>query len=268
MSIIWAFIYGIIQGATEFLPVSSSGHLALLPYFFEINDPGIIFDLLMHLGTAIAVILYFHKEIKRLAQESFYLLVKRNLTETVFLQNFLLSTFFSFCLILLIKGVALEFGRSSLFIGVNFIVFGILMYLADKRVPKGLDLTKKRGLKEAILIGLSQSLAIFPGVSRSGITLTTSRFLGMDRLEAGRFSFLLSLPIILGSIVFKLPDILSGNATYVSTDIIIVGILSSFVVGLLTIHFFLKLIGKIGLVYFSLYRVLLGVILIALYFTH
>lgn len=266
MNPLWALIYGIIQGATEFLPVSSSGHLALIPYFFEFTDPGIIFDLLMHLGTAFAVMIYFHKEIKRLLVETHLFIFKRDFENTVFVQNFLIATFFSFVLILIIKGVALKFGRSSLFIGINFIVFGIIMYLADLKKPIGLDLTKKRGLKEAILIGLSQSMAIFPGVSRSGITLTCSRFLGMDRIEAGRFSFLLSLPVILGSIVFKLPEILKGNATYVSGSVIIIGIVSSFLVGFLTIHFFLKLIGKIGLGYFSLYRVILGAILIGLYF--
>lgn len=266
MNPIWALIYGMIQGATEFLPVSSSGHLALIPYFFEFKDPGIIFDLLMHLGTAFAVMLYFHKEVKRLVRETTLILFKRDFVNTVFAQNFLISTFFSFLLIIIIKGIALEFGRSSIFIGINFIVFGIIMYLADLKEPKGLDLTKKRGFKEAFLIGLSQSLAIFPGVSRSGITLTCSRFLGMNRIDAGRFSFLLSLPVILGSIVFKLPEILKGNATYVSADIILIGILSSFIIGFLTIHFFLKLIGKIGLGHFSLYRIIIGTLLIGLYF--
>jgi undecaprenyl-diphosphatase len=246
--------------------VSSSGHLALLPYFFELKDPGVIFDLLMHLGTAIAVILYFHKEIKRLILEFMSLIFHRNLKDTFFVQNFLISTFFSFCLILIIKGVALDYGRTSLLIGINFIVFGLFMYLADKKKPTGLDLTKKRGLKEAIIIGLSQSLAIFPGVSRSGITLTSSRLLGMDRIEAGRFSFLLSLPVILGSIVFKLPDIMSGNATYVSPLVIAIGVLSSFLFGIVTIHFFLKLIGRLGLVYFSIYRVIIGLGLVSLYF--
>lgn len=266
MSIIWALVYGFIQGVTEFLPVSSSGHLALLPYFFELKDPGVIFDLIMHLGTAFAVILYFRTEVLRLINETFLLVLKRDFKNTVFVQNFLVATFFSFLLILMIKNVALNYGRTSLFIGINFIVFGIIMYLSDRIPSKGIDLTKQSNLKKAIIVGLSQSLAVFPGVSRSGITLTSSRFLGMGRVEAGRFSFLLSLPVILGSIVFKIPDILSGQATSASPLFISVGIISSFIFGILTIHFFLKLIGKIGLVYFSVYRLILGAILILLYF--
>ena len=266
MNNFWALCYGFIQGVTEFLPVSSSGHLALMPYFFELKDPGVVFDLLMHLGTALAVIIYFQNDIKRLIFEFFKLIFKKDLENTVFIQNFLSATFFSFLLILLIKDLAFAYGRSSLLIGINFIVFGLLMYLADRLKSLKLDLTKKRDFKRAIFIGLSQSLAVFPGVSRSGITLTSARFLGMGRVEAGRFSFLLSLPVILGSIIFKLPEILQGEATYVSFDIIFTGVMSSFFFGLLTIHFFLKLIGKLGLGVFSLYRLIIGLALIILYF--
>ncbi|MBT4790656.1 MAG: undecaprenyl-diphosphate phosphatase, partial [Halobacteriovoraceae bacterium] len=228
MDIYWAMFYGFIQGVTEFLPVSSSGHLALIPYFFKLQDPGVLFDLMMHLGTAIAVILYFHQEVLRLILETKKIIMDRNLKDTVFCQNFLISTFFSFILILIIKKTALTYGRSPLFIGFNFIFFGILMYIADRKNRGDLDLTQVKGFKKSILIGLSQSLAIFPGVSRSGITLTTSRFLGMNRLEASRFSFLLSLPVILGSILFKLPEILSGSATPVSLELILIGVFGSF----------------------------------------
>ena len=264
MTILWALFYGFIQGVSEFLPVSSSGHLALIPHFFTLNDPGVIFDLLMHLGTAIAVILYFHKEVKRLIQEFLTILIKRDFKTTVFCQNFLIATFFSFVLILIIKKFALAYGRTPIFIGINFIVFGILMFLADRIPGKGVDLTLQSSFKKAIIIGLSQSLAIFPGVSRSGITLTSSRYLGMGRVEASRFSFLLSLPVILGSIVFKLPEIIDGSATPVEAPIIIIGVGSSFFFGLVTIHYFLKLISKIGLSYFSYYRVFIGGLLIYL----
>lgn len=262
MTITWAIFYGFIQGVTEFLPVSSSGHLALIPHFFELKDPGVIFDLLMHLGTALAVIIYFHKEVLRLIKETIALVLKRDFKNTVFCQNFLIATFFSFFLILIIKNVALEFGRNPLFIGFNFIVFGFLMFLADRKIGGSLDLTKTSNLKKSILIGLSQSLAIFPGVSRSGITLTTSRYLGMNRVDASRFSFLLSLPVILGSIVFKLPEIIDGSATGVPVSVIIVGVVASFLFGYVTIHFFLKLIANLGLAYFSIYRLLVGALLI------
>jgi len=262
----WALLYGFIQGVTEFLPVSSSGHLALVPYFAQLEDPGVIFDLLMHLGTAIAVILYFKKEVARLISEGMSLVFKRDLKNTIFCQNFLSATFFSFLLILIIKNFALSFGRDPALIGFNFIFFGVLMYFADRKVGGELDLTKTSNIKKSIYIGISQSLAIFPGVSRSGITLTTARLLGMNRLEASRFSFLLSLPVILGSIVFKIPEIINGSATNVSLSVILIGIVSSFVFGIVTIHFFLKLISRVGLGYFSLYRVIVGVFLLYLSF--
>lgn len=260
----WAIFYGLIQGVSEFLPVSSSGHLALIPFFFELKDPGVVFDLLMHFGTAVAVILYFRNEVKRLIIESLELFFKKNTKDTVFCQNFLIATFFSFLLILIVKKFAFLYGRTPLIIGVNFIVFGILMFISDLIKSRSVDLTKSRGLKKSILIGLSQALAVFPGVSRSGITLTSARFLGLGRLEASRFSFLLSLPVILGSIVFKIPEILEGSATNASISVIAVGVVASFLFGILTIHFFLKLISKIGLGYFSFYRVFIGVLLIYL----
>lgn len=264
----FAILYGFIQGLTEFLPVSSSGHLAIIPFFFELQDPGVVFDLMMHLGTAMAVILYFYRDILKLIREFFNLILKRNFNDTVFIQNFMVATISSFILILVIKDVAFEYGRSPMFIAFNLFVFGGLMFWSDRSDSIGLDLTKKLDLKKSIIIGLSQSLAVFPGVSRSGITLTSSRFLGMGRLEASRFSFLLSLPVILGSVVFKLPEVLKGEATHVGPEIMLIGVIASFIFGLITIHFFLKLIARIGLGAFFIYRALLAAILIFLIIAH
>ncbi len=261
MSNLWAVIYGFIQGISEFLPVSSSGHLALLPKFFNISDPGVIFDLVMHLGTAFAVIIYYHKDIKKLLVEFVTIVKERSLRTGFFFQNFTLATFCSFLFILLIKNFALEFGRTGTLIGANLIFFGILMFLSDlKKEDKTISLVEDRNYLKAIIIGMSQSFAIFPGVSRSGITLTSARFMRLSRLEASRFSFLLSLPIILGSIAYKLPDILSGQAVNVDLSVILIGIVSSFLFGILTIHFFLKVISKMGLWIFALYRVIIGLL--------
>lgn len=259
MNYSWATIYGFIQGLSEFLPVSSSGHLAIIPFLFELKDPGVVFDLMMHVGTALAVIIYFWRDVLILLRQTGQLIFKRETEETCYIQNFLLATIASFGLILVLKKFAFDFGRTPQLIAFNLIFFGVLMYVADRMTWKKIDLISQKNFKTALIIGLSQSIAVFPGVSRSGITLTASRFLKMDRVAASRFSFLLSLPVIIGSAVFKLPDVLGGQATYVSLDIIFIGVISSFVFGLLTIHFFLKLISKIGLGYFSLYRVILGV---------
>lgn len=262
-----ALFYGFIQGISEFLPVSSSGHLALIPFFMSLRDPGVVFDLLMHLGTAFAVIIYFWNELKELFSQMISYLLRDSKRDTSFFKNFTLSTIATLVLIVLFKKFAFDFGRQPLVIGINFIFFGILMYLADRREGNDIDLTKTTKTNNALLIGLAQGLAIFPGVSRSGITLTVARSLKINRLQASRYSFLLSLPIIIGSIIFKLPEIIDGSATSVEPMIMLAGVVFSFIFGIFTIHFFLKLIAKIGLVYFSIYRVLLGALLVYLSFS-
>ena len=259
MDIFTAIVYGVIQGVSEFLPISSSGHLALLPFFMETKDPGVFFDLLMHLGTAFAVIVYFHKDILFLCQQGLDLLKTRDLQKNAFFVNFSLATVASVVLIMALKDLAFDFGRSKNLIAFNLIFFGALMFLADLRAEKKIEITKKFDWKRSIAIGLSQALAIFPGVSRSGITMTTARASGMSREESGRFSFLMSLPIILASIAYKVPAIIKGEATFVSLPIILVGIFVSLLFGFLTIHFFLKLITRIGLSAFSLYRLVIGI---------
>jgi undecaprenyl-diphosphatase len=261
MNELWAIIYGFIQGLTEFLPVSSSGHLALIPKFFSLPDPGVIFDLVMHLGTALAVMIYYRKDLVLLFNDFSAILKSRKFTVGFFLQNFLAATLCSFILILFIKSVALEFGRSGTLIGINLIVFGLLMFFSDKTPETQLSLTKERSLIRAGIIGVFQSFAIFPGVSRSGITLTAARFMGMSRLESSRFSFLLSLPIIMASITYKLPAIYRGEAMNTSPILILIGIIASFGFGLLTIHFFVKFISKMGLWVFTVYRIILGLII-------
>lgn len=260
MNELWAFIYGLIQGITEFLPISSSGHLALIPKFFPLEDPGVIFDLVMHVGTAFAVIVYFKKDIISLIKEGIDILTKRDIKSTgYFFQNFIFATFISFVSILLIKDLAFEYGRTSMFISINLMAFGVLMFLSDLTKPQDVDLVNKRDFKKAFVIGLAQSFAVFPGVSRSGITLTAARFSKLSRVEASRFSFLLSLPIIMASVVYKLPEIIKGEAISVDFGVILVGILVSFIVGILSIHFFLKFIAKMGLWIFMVYRLILGV---------
>jgi undecaprenyl-diphosphatase len=264
MNELWAIFYGIVQGITEFLPISSSGHLALIPKFFPLKDPGVIFDLVMHLGTAVAVILYFRKDVLKLIQEMILLVKTRDFkNEGIFFQNFTFATIISVISILIIKDFALAYGRSSTFIAINLIVFGILMWVGDRTESSNIDLVTKKDFKRSFMIGFSQSLAIFPGVSRSGITLTAARFSKLSRIDASKFSFLLSLPIILASIAYKAPKIFSGEAISVDVSVILLGTFVSFIVGILSIHFFLKVIANMGLWVFSLYRVVLGIIIIA-----
>ena len=271
MDIFSATFYGVIQGLTEFLPISSSGHLALLPRFLKIQDPGVAFDLTMHVGTALAVVLYFRKELKTLIQDTIWTIFrkKEKLSSRSLLPLYMIaSTVTTLVLVVALKGFVDSWGaRAPKMIAFNLAFFGVLMLWADwKGSNKTTEVMIERSQwKKALLIGFFQGFAIFPGVSRSGATLTVSRFLGLTRDEASRYSFLLSLPIILGGFVLKLPDLFQAQGQGVSLSACLWGTLVAFIMGLLSIHFFLKLIQKLGLGVYAFYRILLaGFILWAL----
>ena len=259
------FIYGIIQGVTEFFPVSSSGHLALLPRLLELDDPGVFFDLLMHLGTALAVMVYFRKEVKDFMMAALFLMRKKEHPALPWLKNFFVSTVASVVLILILQPFSFQYRGEANLIAFNLIFFGLLMFGVDFIcVHNKYDLCDRQGLGRAILIGLAQALAIFPGVSRSGVTLTMGRFLGLGRKEATRYSFILSLPIIFAGVLKELPQMLTGMGQSFDLKMALLGIALSFVVGLLSIHFFLKLIESWGLGIFVFYRLLLGGMILVL----
>ncbi len=266
MSFIEAIVYGIIQGLSEFLPISSSGHLALLPYVMKIDDPGVVFDLMMHLGTALAVITYFRKDIFRYAKTFTPSLAnfKTGSEDQWFVRNFILSTFTSVFFILLLIPIA-KFARNPWIIMFNLSAFGGLLWFSDWKNSKNQNLLSspmalKFNWKLAFLIGLAQAFAIFPGVSRSGITLTMALLLGMRRKEAGAYSFLLSLPIIIAGIFKEVPDLMKTQNDS-SLLILLTGVGASFFVGWATIHFFMKLIAKIELKYFAFYRWLIAILM-------
>lgn len=260
MNEIAAITYGLIQGLTEFLPVSSSGHLALLPHFLDIKDPGVFFDLAMHVGTALSILLYFQKEVRHLISQLFSIIGNpKRINEKAFVVNMGLATITTILFVFALKGFAKSYGRNPTMIGVNLILFGALMIFADKFFEdKETGIMNSLQIKKATAIGFFQALAIFPGVSRSGSTLTISRFLKLGREEATRFSFLLSLPLIFGGFLYKLPE-----ASMESFDLTacLIGVVVSFVTGLVTIHFFLKFIKKIGLFAFGIYRFILAIII-------
>lgn len=262
MDLYSSFIYGLIQGLTEFLPVSSSGHLALLPRILNIKDPGLVFDLSMHVGTAFSILFYFRKEvsshlsnIRKLIKSKFQ---NRESFETL---NMILATLSTFIFALILKPLTEQYGRNHLFIAFNLFFFGIVMFLCDYFGSQKKGFFKNSvNYKISLFYGLAQSLAIFPGVSRSGITLTYSRLIGMDRHEATTFSFLLALPLIVAGFLLKVPTLLASGNSF-SLDTIFFGILISFIVGLVTIHYFLKFIKSVGLWFFSIYRIALGILI-------
>ncbi|MCB9061728.1 MAG: undecaprenyl-diphosphate phosphatase [Halobacteriovoraceae bacterium] len=256
-----AFVYGLVQGLSEFLPVSSSGHLALLPRLMSLKDPGVAFDLAMHVGTALAIAVYFRHEILKLINPK--ILHKDELGNRskhyYLLMNYSSSTIASVLLILILRPVSV-FARTPMFISLDLFVFALLMWWSDKKKDHEESHMFEIQWKKSILIGLSQALAIFPGVSRSGVTISMGRYLGLSRKESSQYSFLLSLPLIFAGMISKMPELMIQDNT-ITFDIILFGVFISFIVGLITLHYFLSFIRKMGLNLFVGYRILLSIII-------
>ena len=258
MNIIQAIVYGIVQGIGEFLPISSTAHLVLVPWLFKWNDPGVAFDVALHLGTAAAVILFFFqdwlmlihagfKEPKSKNGKLFWLIVLATIPGGLF--GVLLDKY-------------MESFRNPALIGVMLIVMGIVLYYTDK---KGIKQTKLEdiGTKRSLIVGISQIFAIIPGVSRSGITMSTGRVLGIEREAIAKFTFLMSAPIILGDALYhaaKMGTVPVDKASF------LVAILTAAIVGFLSIRFLLDYLKNKGFGIFAVYRFALGTIVILLYF--
>jgi len=254
MTVLHALILGIVQGLGEFLPISSSAHLVLVPWLFGWEDPGLTFDVALHMGTLFAVVLYFWKDWVKLIKAA----LRPDASED--------KRIFWYLVVATIPGALFGFAlekkaetvfRSPLLIGIMMIVMGILLYLADKK--REIRKVNTMTLKEAIWIGLSQALAIIPGVSRSGSTMTTARFFTLTREDAARFSFLMSTPIILGAGVLKLRHLTMASINLPFS----VGVITSFVVGILSISFLLKYLKNNSFRIFVGYRLVIGLIVIA-----
>ncbi len=252
-----AAVYGIIQGLTEFLPISSSAHLALLPWFFGWEDPGLAFDVAMHWGTLVSVVFYFRRDIKNLIAGWVGSFSGKKEPANILPWTIILATipaaFFGF----LLEEKAETVFRSPVLISMTLAGAGILLFWADKKSPQSVTI-QESNWKKALIIGIFQIFSIIPGVSRSGITTTGARFLSFTREEAVRFSFLLSIPIIFGAGVLKI-DFIFKN---LENPAFWVAFLSSAVSGLAAIHFLLTYVKKRSFTPFVIYRVLLAVVIL------
>jgi len=259
MSIFEAIVYGIVQGLGEFLPISSSAHLVVMPWLFGWKDPGLAFDVALHLGTLVAVVFFFWKDWLNL----FIAGMKGLKTQEGKLFWFLVAATIPGALIgKLLEEQAESIFRNPALIGIMLIVMGAVMYYADKTKRTDVNLDNI-GFYKSFTIGLSQAVAIIPGVSRSGITMSAGRFLGLTRESAARFSFLLSTPIILGAGLLKVKDLAETKFQMMPFT---VGIITSAIVGFLSIKFLLNYLKDKGFNIFVLYRLVLGLILIGVYF--
>ncbi|MGZ3590924.1 MAG: undecaprenyl-diphosphate phosphatase [Thermodesulfobacteriota bacterium] len=256
MTILQAVILGLAQGLGEFLPISSSAHLVLIPWFFGWTDPGLTFDVAVHLGTLVAVVIYFWKDWWRLIIKGFSDV--RSVEGRLFWYLVAASIPGAIGGYLLEKKAETVF-RSPTLIAIMLILMGVFLYWVDRRSTKKIEMNHIT-FGTSLLIGISQVLAIVPGVSRSGITMTTGMFMGLTRAGAARFSFLLSTPIIFGAAMVKLPGLIS-NSSGITTNFLI-GTAVSCVAGIASIGFLLRYVQTKTFLPFVWYRFILGALVI------
>lgn len=258
MDLVQIITLALVQGLTEFLPISSSAHLILVPLLTGWPDQGLAFDVAVHVGTLAAVVLYFHRELQTMTREWAGSLGGRGLTpEARLAWAVLLGTVPVGLAGLLAKEVIETQLRSPLVIAAATIGFGLLLWWADVR-GRGRRVEHSLGWGDALLIGAAQALALIPGTSRSGITMTAGLALGLTRQAAARFSFLLSIPVIALAGGLETLDLLSspGQAHW---WVLVLGSLLSGLSAYLCIVWFLRLLERIGLWPFAVYRLVLGV---------
>lgn len=246
MSIVEAVVLGIVQGLTEFLPVSSSGHLVLLQKVFGISEGAMLFTIMLHVGTLLSIFIVFWKDIVQM--------IKQPLSKLSLL--IVCATIPTVLIALLLKDSVEAAFSSAAYLGYGFLLTGIILWFVESIKPgnKGLD---KMTFKNALLIGAAQGLAIFPAVSRSGSTIAGALFQKLDRKFAARFSFLMSIPAILGSLVFQVKDIVGTNME-IEWMPIIVGTVVAAIFGYLAIRIMMEVIAKHSLKYFAVYVFILG----------
>lgn len=253
-------ILAIVQGITEFLPISSSGHLILVPVLTGWKDQGLITDVMVHMGSFVAVLVYFWRDVIKLTLGGIDLLrLKFSLNAKMALW-ILIGTVPAVIFGLYVKKTGLiDAVRGAEIVAWNAIIFGVLMYVADRFGPKQKHM-EDIGWRAALAIGVAQAIAIIPGTSRSGITMTAGRALSMTRPEAARFSFLLGIPAIAGAGVLVLSEAVAAGET-ISTDAILAAILTFFS-ALAAIAFLMALVKRVSFLPFVLYRLALGFFLL------
>jgi undecaprenyl-diphosphatase len=265
MEMTHAIWLAIVQGLSEWLPVSSSGHLVLMPHFFGWRDQGLLFDVALHIGTLFAVVTYFRRELLAMASAWFRSLSGGPATSDARL---------AWCVIAgtVPVGVAgLAFGswieamlRNPLFVAATLSFFGLLMWAADRFGPANRD-EHSLGIRDAILIGCAQALALMPGTSRSGVTMTMARTLGLTREAAARFSFLLAVPGTAMAGAWEMWQAVSESRTPIDWPAMAVGSAVAALTGYLCIHFLLRVIGRVGLAPFAIYRFVLAAVIVAVF---
>jgi len=260
-----AVVLGLIQGLTEFLPISSSAHLRILPEWFGWGDPGAAFTAVIQIGTELAVLIYFRKDIWRIGTtwvRSLFQPEYRGHLDARMGWYVIVGSLPIVVLGVLLKDTIERDFRNLYIIATTLIVMGIVLGIADRTARQDRDI-KQVGLKHAGLLGLAQALALIPGVSRSGATISMGLFLGMTREAATRFAFLLAIPAVVGAGLFELKEIPNGHNDY-GWGPTLVATIVSFVVGYAAIAWLLRYVSTKSYMPFVIYRILLGLLTLGL----
>lgn len=265
MDLIQAIVLGVVQGLGEFLPISSSAHLILVPWLFGWEDPGLTFDVALHFGTLAAIVAYFAKDwIEILGMAFGKSWFHRNLYgvkyQTDLLWLLVLATVPGAVVGYFLEHQAETVFRSPLLIAITLTVMGFLLYWADKRLKARKDLHRLSWF-DALVIGLSQAFAVIPGVSRSGATITTGLFLSLDRVSAARFSFLMSTPIIFGACLLKAKAFFTAGVSVPE----IAGVAAAAISGYLAIAGLLRLLGTMSYKVFFWYRTAVALVVVVVW---
>ena len=249
-----AIILGAVQGLTELLPISSSAHLFIIPWLFNWGEIG-DFDVALHFGTLLAIGIFFFKDWIKLIRGGYEQVAKKKKTfEGRMFWYIVFATIPGGIIGLLLDTFVGDALKKPVVIAIALIVMGIILYVVDKKAKANTSY-ENMTFKQTFLIGLSQCLAFIPGVSRSGITMTTGRAMGVDRESAARYSFMLSAPIVFAATVFKIKD-------FVFNIPFVVGVLASFIVGIIVIKWLLNFLHKGSFKIFAVYRVIFGIIIL------
>ena len=255
MSLTFLIILSIIQGITEFLPISSSAHLILFPFFNENPYQGRSFDVCLHFGCLLAVLYYLKEDLIFHIKNLFF--NKNKSLSIMFIKFMIIGTIPVIVFGTFITFLKMDFGNAIILIGWTTLLFGILLGLSDiKKITK-----KEINLKDAFLMGIFQALAVIPGVSRSGAIITVGRFLGYSRYNSSKFSLYLSIPVIISATVFEIVKLYIEDELIFSQEYII-GIVLTFFIAFTTIKLFMNYIEKVSLNIFMIYRIFLGSIIL------
>ncbi|MEO1022118.1 MAG: undecaprenyl-diphosphate phosphatase [Bacteroidota bacterium] len=259
MDIIQSFLLGLLQGLTEFLPISSSGHLALGRYFLATEaETDITFEVVVHFGTLCSIVLYYRREIWSLITSGVAFLgspsEKKSDPQVVMIGFILISMIPALIVGFTLKGKVEAIFVNPLLVSGMLVVTGVILFLT--RFPK--EPTKKLSLSGSILIGIAQSFAMIPGISRSGSTISTALYLGIKREEAANFSFLMVIPVIAGAMLLQIKEMLETGTDNAQLMSLVVGFLTAFVSGYYALKYLILILKRKGFHYFAYYCWVVG----------